>query len=347
MSHKYLVEAFISRIKPGKSRLNFVRVNADSTSESTYFSLDVSKRFLSSVHCREQVVKRVRGIVNKTFTGNDNVILGVRAFGEQYTTVAELLSKISRKNNSSQKKTAEFLRDFINRVFRINLDLEFGIIPKSKLKNSLAFSVTFPGKNGESVTRACNHQITLYMNSWENVDTALIDVKVSAILALLREPILVDKIFSGEIFDHISLARETMKISLSRATKKDDSYFCVSLSGIESNLKALQNRMKNVLAHRDNSDGSDWESMSRLAVFFYTIYETKTKDKVSTENGPANHVEKTCIPRRYTMFREAINDEILVKSFLQHCREYRRETTSRYGYILKKFPLEVAFEQEN
>lgn len=316
-THTYSLEVF-RRTKeekqPTPNSLGFHRFASSATGDFSDITIvDENRhiddtRYMDVFPCRELLLND-SGIWSDVFyIPEHNYMMGIRCNGEMYHNTYRLL----RRDKNSKIKVKKVLED----VFGISLDIRYGTLEKRIAERTFGgFSIVYGDGEKESLG-----YVTLYLNSWENQGICAIDAGVSAILALLREPIIIRGILSGDIFDTQSLCKVLIKISLARAKETDDSYNCLRLLGIMDSttrtMSELRQQIRRNLSEENNDDGSDWFSMATLAVFCF-IFKTLIGYGVETGTaGPCDFIVENANLDHFIDFKYFVDEPETIKSLV-------------------------------
>lgn len=214
------------------------------------------ERYFSTYTCREVLASDLSSIIQMEdgkLINNDSIkcLLGIRAMGETYTDVAKTVQKESGSANVSS---------FLSKLFGFPIEVTYGFTSKesTSIKFRASGEIDRIGNGGKKEVKKVNGHINLIVNMDEFGDGARKHLIISSILALLRETRIIGGILSGEITTLRTLIIALYKISLDRLEGKDTSYDCWLLG--ETNIE-------DALDHSGNVDGSDYYSMSELALF--------------------------------------------------------------------------------
>lgn len=239
-----------------------------------------------------------------------NYMVGIRCHGELYHEISLLMSR----DKDSRKKLKTVLED----IFGIKLELRHGILTEDVARRTFGnYRISYADG-----TKECLGYVTLYLSSIENVGVSTIDCGVSAILALLKESRIINGILSGEITDRKSLCVALVRIAMDRANKTDDSYNCFSLLGItyntSSTMTEVKSRIREALSVRSNDDGSDWFSITNLAVFCYVFRSLQGYSVYSGEGGPSSFIMEHSSRKLFSEFRDFLNENEILRFLREH-----------------------------
>ena len=239
-----------------------------------------------------------------------NYMVGIRCYGELYSNTSALL----HKDKDSKAK----LKAVLEGIFGIKLELRYGTLTEDTARRTFG-NYRIDYGDGEKTVLG---YVTLYLSSWENVGIPAIDSGVSAILALLKEERIITGILSGTITDKKSLCIELVKIAMARASRIDDSYNCFALVGVTYNtastMAEMKRRIREALTQRSNDDGSDWFSMTTLAVFCYVFKTLQGYSVHSGEGGPSSFIMEYGSTDLFAQFRDFLNEGAILKFLRTH-----------------------------
>jgi hypothetical protein len=239
-------------------------------------------RYQANHTCRESVHYRVREL-KSIFSDDSDCTMGIQSTGQQYSTVARILTEYSEK--SMEDVVGKTLERLFKKVFDISLEISYGIATEKDINKMFGGGLHyFRDKNGNKVDKNSDGYVTIYLNCKKNPYGPALSVSISAILAILREPVIVEKIVSGKISTRVSLANELVNISSKRAAGNLCGYFNISGYGNGNSEKYLTDSESSYIRNSINGDGSDWLSLFLLAG--YCVYNSELD--VTSRNGPVN-----------------------------------------------------------
>ncbi len=242
-------------------------------------------RYQSKQTCRESVFYRIKEM-KSIFSSTSDCILGIQSTGQQYSTVAAILEKYSSMYSKDFVK--EVLSKLFKLVFDVQLDINYAVVPAEDIYKIYGGGLYhFIARNHKSVGKNSDGYVTIYLDCTKNTKAGKLGTSVSAILAILREPIIVDKIVSGKIRTATTLSSELLKISAKRTKGDICEYFNIADYGDGNTEKYLTESEQRYLMQSINGDGSDWFSIFLLAG--YCQYnKVISGDMAINRNGPVN-----------------------------------------------------------
>lgn len=271
--------------------------------------------FSHDVGCRERVMDFLRACSTGFFHGESQLLMGIRCYGELYAKNAEII----KQHPGAAKKISDFLSRVFDMVFVVRIN---ETKPEEVAKKHLGrVKHTFTDENGNTVVRTYYKNITLYLRSYRNKGIKLSDVRISSVLAILREERIINGILSGEIKNVHDLSRELFMISFDRVQSKDFTYDCFALAGVGDSVKLHSKIMSDVrssLSGTGNTDGSDWLSILRLAMFVEFQAETPTGNNFGVTcsfSGPAQFSDERISVTFKREFPENIGVTDIVSQF--------------------------------
>lgn len=277
-THSYLFEVRKDTKKLPWNSLDFNITSFDSTGNSfDFLESEESYSFCGSQTCREFVLVDLSTIMY-AFYGYESKILqrfhylvGIKSSGEMYTKVAKIL----RKRHGLRK-----LEKFYQDIFGLKFKLSYKLYKYADNPANAFLCTDFVFQDGRKVA---NGEITVKFFLHETKLSALHAV-ISALLALLREPLITERILFGKIYDRESLAKSILTIAKARLDRKDVSYDCFMLTAEDISLrhytrKEILERILDSLSDTNNDDGSDYFSMTFLAAFV-AAYNKEVKGEI-------------------------------------------------------------------
>ena len=312
-THRYIVEA-VAGENPGKEDVQFLVANPYATNNPSNFGSNTGEvaRFLISHGCREALVHHAEAYL-PTFRSklrkNKDVLIGYRMFGEQYSAVAILLK------NYGVAKFRTIFPKVMETAFGIKLSCEFGLVSKTNTAQKLPVMrhIEYTDSSGKLAKKPNHLFVTIYLKLSENKRAKLLPIVISTISAILREPMVIQKIMDNEVTDANSLAKALTQVSVERANARDSGYHSVSFSGGNRMEPLMTNTIRNNLARSSSSDGSDWYSILKLATF---VYYFSSQQFVGNRgiNGPVNYMADHWNPSFLQNFRRDVLDNSLASS---------------------------------
>lgn len=290
-THSYRIQAISKDSKdvfPRKTSLLFHRVMQGADNLEGFLGHKNSSWY-EEEYCRESVSYRFRETAGKFKFPTSNTIFGIRCYGEQYTTVVKEITK----TKPDKKAVLETIAKVLSESFELNISLDYGSTDADAMPGEYRF--TYLDLRGREHTKSCNRTVTVYIKTWENKEVTLLNPKVSGVLAVLREPLIISRIVSGKITDKESLIDAISRIALARLTGKIAGYYCMNLAccdyeEIDIVLREITSELKSI----HNDDGSDWYSMLHLGIFLFSLDKESEEESSSTvENcsGPVDYAE--------------------------------------------------------
>lgn len=255
-------------------------------------------RYMEEFSCREFML-RDSGVWDEVFNGHSslNFMVAIRSHGEMYTDT----SKIFRNNKGTDIKFSQLIKETLG----LTITLRAGIMKEKTLGYHTYIEIS-------DYNRRVDGFVTIFIPSWENTGGYRLGIQISAVLALLKEPIIISKIAKGEISDKKSLCKELIRIAYARMNKKDSSYECYALLGIDgkafSSRDELLSLIKDQLRYMFNDDGSDWISIALLSVYFFAGSELNFD-----ASGPVDAVESGTTKTIMKNFKEYVDESSLLR----------------------------------
>lgn len=291
-THNYRLQV-TGKYKGGRfSALPFDMLDTNNTNSWSTFDSDNSRIYSRDVGCRERVMDFLRDISSRVFRSDrDDLLVGIRCFGQMHSKVAQIIGE----SDSNAERVENFLSSMFGMRYKIRVvNLEHENLNRFHL-NKKTYSYTVAG---QTVTTKLFHVVTLYFQSKNNHAIPLSDCKVSAALAILREPRLISGLLDGSLHDGKTFCREILRLAWARIRGKDDTYDCVTLTSLGNAAPArstLLDRVSEILKRSNNTDGSDWKSMVYLAMFCYMCFFPPDNMPITTDSsGPASFAENRC-----------------------------------------------------
>jgi len=273
------------------SVLTFDAFRTINTQSMSAFYKNRGSVYSRDVGCRERVMDFLKEAGGNFFNTTDKLLMGIRCFGELYNKNSAIIAE----NPNAEK----ILNKFVSKVFGINviikteeIDINSPALFLGKKKH-----IYMNERRTKKVTMEYPRVITIYLRSHRNQNIFLVDCRISALLALLRERRLVSGILEGKIKSYEDVCRELVDISIGRVTGEDDSYDCLSLifSGADSerSFKELMMSVKMSLSSPNNTDGSSWNNILWLSMFIFWInnHNNRKVPVITNSSGPADYAE--------------------------------------------------------
>jgi hypothetical protein len=281
-THTYLLEV----IKIPKETTNYEGIitfnqfnekyDTNSNLSRMYYSdygEEICERNYQTFSCREILASTLSRLFFESGTKIVNnkdtkCLVGIRALGETYTDVAKVIQKASGSASVSA---------FMSKLFKIPVTLTYGFsTDKSTVQRFRpGGTLTFGGK-----TKKVNGHINMLLDLDAFDSLKNVHIVISTILALLRETRIISGILSGEIKTLKTLIRELYKISKDRGYGRESSYDCWLLGNLVESLK-----------YKNNSDGSDYYNIAKLALFIVAYCKDEITDNGSNRSGPVYYME--------------------------------------------------------
>lgn len=247
----------------------------------------------SGYTCREFAFSSLGLLITSSFPENSkrDLVFGIRCFGEMYTKISHMFT---------DKKDVTKISKFLSEIMGVKFRLKFHV---TKSQNELPTDLRLRFLGG---TKPLDGYVDIYINSWENRGVNLMNNRMSAICAILRESRIMNGIVTGTIHDKESFMGELLRISNDRRQKNDDSYDCYTLTQFSNYARyQIMESIKVNLAGFGNTDGSDHYSMFKLAVFIN--FADKFPDlSISTYNGPASFARSTVNEKSLKEFKKVV-----------------------------------------
>lgn len=235
------------------------------------FAIDYTDKlsfYMKAVTCRETLLTRLRMASNEIasrMTENRehgyNVSFNLVATGQKYTN---LYKKIK-----SKKGSLEILEYFINDIFNVNVEISFIPVPNiSEMASWMKYI----------------HSMVINI-PYQRTPPAIV---YSAILSILKEPEISERIISGKITTKKQLIKELVGLASRRQRGEDVSIY---------NKKLGYSKVDNgkYLLFPFNHNGTDWISILYLALFIF-LYNNRLVLPTITlrmaSNGPINSVKE-------------------------------------------------------
>lgn len=322
-THNYRMEIrkFLKKDEnPGIKALEFNRIKENSTADIGNFCTYSYGTFLRDMSCRESVCYRFQELHRERSKIKEcDFVVGLRSYGEMYNTTARCIRKISRELGVKYSELVEIVSKFFSATFELDLIIRSGFLTRKKANLSPGGKTRTFRKGDKTTLTWMLGYYDVYIESWDNFHGSNIDVKISAILALLREPDIVEGIIYGEITDMNSLIKSIVRLSVSRFNKdKSNRYLCAVAVGGILTVDNLKMSMLDFLKSPLNDDGSDWYSMLNLAVFCQTIASIKSNAYICGGSGPADY------GRRQSELYEKVLKTYVEKKQLSELRDYAK-----------------------
>jgi len=324
-THNYVLQAFGKRKEespPTERSISFYRYSRDASGEveSIIFTMEEwedlleierETRYIEEFSCRELLLNDTNTweeIFTYQNNKNANYMVAVKCTGEMYTTTSKFLVKKQARENFC-------------RIIKDSLGLSITLQAGNLSKNESKYMTPIKLKDSQ---RKINGRIVIFLRSWENLGNDNIGVKVSAVLAILKEPRIISKIANGSIFDTRTLCKELLKIARDRINMEDNSYYCITLSQLYPSYfftkLEMMEKIKNELDLPFNDDGSDWAS-----IFLLSAYFSEPDDCTVSSNGPVNSVLSRNLGKRFFLkYRQFVDEDKILQEIYKEC-VYRLE----------------------
>jgi hypothetical protein len=272
-THNYGMEI---RKSPGNTGDHLTRHSSVSTNELEIFFRTPRKRFYEEYSCREVLTRAfTRNLLLNNPLLNVPVSVSVRCFGVQYT---EMVNILFRKNK-------EELEKLLGEIMGVKLGIRYG----KTIQNNLLLCLPSTRRLGVEIP-SDGFIILEFPLKISSIDDG-IGYKLSAVLAILKEPAVIGKILAIKSPTVNNLVDCLLDLAAKRALFEDTSYkYCPISSAPNLKPQKFESRFRyeisKFLRAMCNDDGSDCISLLYLSIFLKNSYMMLSK----YENGPVNAV---------------------------------------------------------
>lgn len=231
--------------------------------------------FTSEQGCRELIIQDIESL-HDMYCQEENYVFAIRMGGEQH-------DKVSRQLQS--KERCGLVKDILSLALRLdNFELKSGKFTTLKSKNYWR-----PFEDCLAKRRSERKEVPFFVDFYTDngsINGGEFPVKLSALIALLREPRIISGIVSKKIVEPLDIIRELLKIAEDRQQEKDDSYLCWHLSSYGNDYD-----IKRQLRFPGNDDASDGYSIGMLALFILGVFYHVGNFDMTDSAGPVDTVE--------------------------------------------------------
>lgn len=305
-------------------------------SESTFLWSRNYKLFVCETTCREIMLDNLQGLTGSGVhdkNNPDNITYGFRMTGEMPTKVSKLIRQDENPN--------QYFTPLVEQLLGFKATIRAGeFITKPPVGRFSFGRMEIELEDREIPT---NGYVDVFINSWEFPQDTFGDMKLSALLGLLREPYIVQRILSGQIQDKASLAKVMVNLAHKRLNREDTSYidtdYFSNLSG--TTYKEARDRWASMLSDEMNGDGSDYMSLTYLAIFFYAYSSGKFANAVNGfvadydddehVNGPVSFVDENVelVKQQIQEMKDAVNMPKKLKDIVGGSRFWENTYSAR------------------
>lgn len=276
------------------------------------------RRAIREHSCREFLKSTVNNIHSFAYSNTKeyNVMMGIKLTGENYHAVAEVLEKAPDK---IKKVSAMF-----SNLLGINFSLVSGFdnIDDDSEFHRGGTRIMLYTEQLETYYIPNNGYVTVFVDFDDNsMEFNNMGVRISALLALLRERFIIDGIVNNKIKSLKEIINSLLELTVLRYDKKD-SFMTLyqSISGMDYRNETIRNEMfRNILGNPTNDGGTDWYSLFCLCIF---LHMTRIKDPILLEvidgDGPVTVVLSTVGRIDIPLFLKSYSTEELTKRMIEY-----------------------------
>ena len=268
--------------------LSFLMTQPNSIeSPGTFFSTKY-RNFFKTYFCRETMVRDFNArstLFSDAIRANfrdEFLNFGVRMFGPQYNIVANVLKTHPRKDRISA------LEKFLSNFLEYPVKLEIGEFTKSEFV-PVPFSYTIEN------TRILNNSYITIKFLVSNFPKNSFMFNLSAILALLKEPKVIEHLLSIKVPLNKDATLSFIRLFSERLMGEDESYFCPTSAGFnQKSMRIAKFSLKNFVLNYSNDDGSDFYSTFCLGMYFMIKPKVLSIYELSLLKGPVEIITSFC-----------------------------------------------------
>lgn len=243
--------------KEGRKSTSIVEEFSEGVSYLYYDDREVNyTTLITEQECRELVIQDIQ-LLRESYQREEPYIFAIRMGGEQHDKVSRLMQ--------GKNKCA-----LVEKVLSNTLNLRDFEIRSGKFSTPTSNNYWRPFNDTTVKRKSEIKPIPFYIDIYTNnelIDDPEFPVKLSALIAMLREPRLIQGILDGSVVTPADIAKKLLEIAEDRQKKADESYICWKLSPY-----GTDDDIKRQLDSADNDDASDGYSIAVLALFTLAVY---------------------------------------------------------------------------